>query len=80
LGHVISAARVSTDPSKIKAVLAWLNPSSGKELRSFLCLSGYHWKFVRKYGIINKPFTNLFKKHEVFVWTSETESSFQVLK
>jgi hypothetical protein len=35
---------------------------------------------VRNYGLINKPLTNLPRKGTIFVWTTETESSFQALK
>ncbi|WVZ91209.1 hypothetical protein U9M48_037412 [Paspalum notatum var. saurae] len=80
LGYVISAGQVSTDPAKIAAVLAWPSPSNVKELRSFLGLSGYYRKFVRHYGILSKPLTQLLRKNIVFVWTSETEATFQALK
>jgi hypothetical protein len=40
LGHIISEAGISTDPSKVQAVVNWLVPASVKEVRSFLGLAG----------------------------------------
>lgn len=80
LGHVISGTGVATDPSKISDVKNWETPANIKELRGFLCLAGYYRKFVKGYGIISRPLTDLLKKNTVYVWTSETEASFQALK
>jgi hypothetical protein len=76
LGHLISAAGVSTDPEKIHTVKEWPVPTTAKELR----LSGYYRKFVKHYGIIAKPLTNLLRKGELFVWTPATKTAFQTLK
>lgn len=51
-----------------------------KELRSFLGIAGYYKKYVQNFGMIAKPLTNLLKKGELYVWTSEIEASFQTLK
>ena len=41
LGHVVSADRIQTDPSKIEAVNNWPIPKSTKDVRKFLGFTGY---------------------------------------
>jgi len=80
LGRVISEDGVATDPDKINAVLHWPVPQSVKELRSFLGLAGYYRRFVKHFGIISKPLTNLLRKGEVHVWTDIQDKAFSALK
>jgi hypothetical protein len=80
LGHIISAAGVGTDPSKIAAVKSWPKPSNLKQLRGFLELAGYYRKFIRGFGAICKPLTNLLRKHAQFLWTPQEQASFTALK
>jgi hypothetical protein len=79
LGHVISPNGVATDEEKIQVVQMWPTPTSIKELRSFLGLAGYYRKFVRHFGILSKPLTNMLRKGQIFIWTSVAEESFQAL-
>lgn len=80
LGHVISKAGVSTDPEKISDVLHWPTPTTVKELHGFLGLAGYYRQFVKHFGVISKPLTELLRKGAMFMWTDIQEQAFCALK
>lgn len=80
LGHIISGDGVATDPKKVTIVQNWPPPTSVKELRSFLGMADYYRKFVRNFGVIAKPLTNLLRKNEPYVWTPVHDEAFATLK
>ena len=79
LGHVVSGQGVEPEPSKVQAMVQWPTPSSAKELRSFLGLTGFYRKFIKNYAMITAPLTSLCSK-EPFEWPSEAQSAFDRLK
>jgi hypothetical protein len=60
--------------------MSWPVPICVKDLRSFLGLACYYRKFVKHFGIISRPLTDLLKKNVVFQWTSNHDVAFNTLK
>jgi hypothetical protein len=71
---------VATEQSKVLVIQEWPTPKNLKELRGFLGLTGYYRRFVKHYGLISRPLSNLLRKGVPYVWSSVTETAFQQLK
>ena len=80
LGHVVSGAGVSVDPSKIDAVMSWERPKNVFEIRSFLGLAGYYRRFVEDFSRLAAPMTRLTRKGVKFAWNDACEHAFEELK
>ncbi|GKA18487.1 putative reverse transcriptase domain-containing protein, partial [Tanacetum coccineum] len=62
LGHVINGDGIQVDPSKIKAVKNWKAPRTPSEVRSFLGLARYYYRFIEDFSKIAKPLSVLTQK------------------
>ena len=80
MGHVVSRIHgVAVDPDKITSIVQWPQPNNISELRGFLGLTGYYRRFVRSYGMLAKPLTDMTKKNS-FVWNDTSLAAFHKLK
>ncbi|GFX27884.1 hypothetical protein TNCV_3083071 [Trichonephila clavipes] len=80
LGHIISAEVTQTDSDKITAVKDWNCPTDVHQLRSFLCLCTYYWKFVKNFSTIARPLHKLIEAKQKFIWTVDCNNAFSKLK
>ena len=68
------------DPAKVKEIVGWKIPSTVSDVRSFLGLAGYYWRFIEGFSKIAKPMTSLLDKGKEFNWSRECQDSFNQLK
>ena len=80
LGHVVNDKGIQVDPSKVQAVKQWETPKTPTEIRQFLGLAGYYRRFIKNFSKIALPLTTLTQKDKQFVWSSQQEEAFQLLK
>jgi hypothetical protein len=80
LGHVITTEGIATDPSKVQAVNQLPIPTNVKELRGFWGLAGYYRRFIKNYGVVNRPLTELLKKGALFLWSGTVHQAFDAVK
>jgi hypothetical protein len=79
LGHVITVTGVAMDTSKVSTIQAWPQLRSTRGLRGFLGIAGYYRRFIRNYGTIAAPLTQLLRKAG-FQWPDTTTAAFDDLK
>ena len=78
LGHVVSVEGVATDPEKVVVVTNWSKPQNLRDVKSFLGLCTYYWRFVPSFADVARPLHQLTEKP--FTWTKECDSLFHCLK
>jgi len=80
LGYVVSKEGAKLDPKKIDAVLRFPKPTTVTSVRSFLGLTGYYRKYVRRYSRLAGLLFELTKKDVAFVWNQDCQQAFDSLK
>ncbi|GJV74252.1 putative reverse transcriptase domain-containing protein [Tanacetum coccineum] len=80
VGHVATVDGIHVDPNKVESVKNWKTPKSSIEIRSFLGLTGYYWRFIKNFFKITKTLTLLTQKNKTYVWGDKQDESFCILK
>ena len=80
LGHIVSEAGISCDPTKLESVQSWPVPTNVSEVRSFLGLVGYYRRFIKDFSTVAYPLTELTHKSKSFIWTEACQIAYETLK
>ncbi|KAF7641117.1 hypothetical protein LDENG_00293410, partial [Lucifuga dentata] len=80
LGKQVGHGQVCPAGAKVSAVLHYPVPTTRRELRRFLGMTGYYRCFCRNFSVIVAPLTTLCSPNIPFVWTAECQHSFEAAK
>lgn len=80
LGYRITPSGIKPDEDKIQAVTKFQAPSTVKNVRQFLGLTGYYRRFVPNYARHAEPLHVLTRKDAVFRWDDKCQESMETLK
>ena len=71
---------ILVDLEKIKVIEDWPVPKDATDVRSFMGITSYYWRFIEGFLRITNPITSLQKKGKKFDWNQKCEDSFKKLK
>ncbi|KAJ8891923.1 hypothetical protein PR048_004482 [Dryococelus australis] len=80
LGHVIEFNKISKSPGKVAAIVDMPRPRSTEDVRRFLGMVTYYFRFMHGASTITTPLGHLLCKNTIFKWASACEAAFLKLK
>ena len=80
LGHVVSADSITPNADNVSKLAKWPQPSTVKEVRSFLGLASSYRRFIKDFSKIAHPLTQLTHLDRPFIWSPECQEAVELLK
>lgn len=82
LGHVVTNGCIKPNPNKVDAINTIDLPTTQKEIKSFLGMTGYYRKFIKDYAKVAYPMIKYLKKNGSRISTNDLEyvDAFRKLK
>ncbi|RDX62939.1 hypothetical protein CR513_58680, partial [Mucuna pruriens] len=80
LGHLVSNRGIEVDKAKIDIITSLPNPTSVREVRSFLGHAGFYRRFIKNFSKLALPLSKLLKKDVEFNFDQPCIEAFQELK
>ena len=59
---MISEEGIAVDPEKIKSIMEWIIPKDVADIRSFMGITNYYYRFIKGFSKIVYPIKSLQKK------------------
>ena len=80
LGHLVTDTGIRVDPDKFSIVQHLSAPSTAREVREFLGITGFYKRLIKDYAHVAVPLHLLTRKENPFVWTDVCQRAFETLK
>ena len=80
LGFVINKDGIKTDVDKVEEIRAMPASKTVREIRGFIGIIWYYWRFIPAFSRLAGPLISLTKKYARFKWTDDCQRAFVALK
>ena len=80
LGFDIGSEGIKPCREKLRAMIKFPVPQNQKQVKRFLGMASYYWKFIPQLSTRAEPINKLLKKHSDLIWSSECETGFRQIK
>ena len=80
LGHILNSRGIQVNPKQVEAVKERPEPTTVKEVESFLGKVNYYNRFIPDYSKVAAPLYNLKKKNVEWDFNQECKDAFETLK
>ena len=80
MGLLIKSGKVLPTEDKVRAITEFPTPINATQVRQFLGLSGFFWRFIPGYASVAAPLASLTSVKVVFQWGDAQATAFENLK
>ena len=80
LGLIITTEGIKMDPSKLESIQNWPAPGNTKDIHRFIGFLNFYRRFIKNFGSIVMPLTDLMKKDVPFAWGPREILAFKNIK
>ena len=80
LGHIVSKNGIEVDKAKVELISNLPTPKCVRDIRSFLCHTGFYRRFIKDFSAIARPLCTLLAKDVPFTWSQACDIAFTKLK